>query len=199
MEDPRVTELLECIDDVDDSGKPTKLAQIAKRVEGYLESIEETRNELKTFRSEIEKLESRAETLSALLQDRNSAKLDLTDEAQDAAVRAALATNSSGATLRKTADSKLKALKQFEGDFTQAEKRLKEVNRALESRRQRLVDSRNVIARNMNVIDSLLQAADIEWPQHYAEEGGAEGGQSKGASVRRRRRGRRRVVRRRAS
>ena len=204
MEDPRISELLECIDDVDDDGNPTKLALIAKRVQGYVDIVTKLREDLIAYHKDVESLETRAENLQQLLQDRSTLKDDISEDAQQAAVKAAFSNSSRGAALRKDAAEKQDGLRQFKNDFGNEEKRLAEVMRALESRRERMLETRDQIARRMNIIDALLQRAEIEWPAYFFEENDrmkAEARQAAPSGLRRRRRGRgrRRVVRRRAS
>ena len=201
MEDPRIAELLECIDDVDELGAPTKLALIAKRVQSYVDIVAKLREELASFHTEVESLETRAENLSQLIEDRKTLKSDISEMAQEAAVKAAFSMSSRGAALRKDAAEKHHNLQEFQGDFANDQKRLKEVMRALDSRRERLQETRDQIARRMNIIDALLQRAEIEWPAYFFEENDrlkAAARQGQPAPLRRRR-GRRRVVRRRAS
>lgn len=202
MEDPRIAELLEYVDAVDKEGNPTPLALIARRVKTYLEAVQKLRVDLSGYHSKVESFETRAENLSKAMEDRKSQRGDLNLEAQEAAVRAAFSTTSRGVHLRKEAEAKHRDLKQFDQDFEQNSKRLKEVMRALENNRKMMVETRDQIARRMNIVDALLQRAEIEWPSYYMEENKRtkKPGQA-GQPLRRRRRApaRRVVVRRRAS
>ena len=201
-EDPRIDELMEYLDSVDAKGEPTSIALIAKRVASYAEVVGGLREQLDASHSAIEELESRAENLATHLNERNSLRDDITLMAQDAAIKASFSTTSArGAQLRKDGASKQKELRQFESDLAVDEKRFKELNRALESGRIRLMEMRDQIARRMNIIDALLQRAEVDWPSYFFEENrrlkSAKGAAKAVVRPAARGRGRRRVVRRR--
>ncbi len=195
---------MDYLDAVDEDGQPTSIALIARRVRSYLDVVENLRAELEEHHESASDLEVRADNLKRRVEERESLRGDITDMAQTAAMKATFATTSGrGTQLRNEAVEKRKDLQQFEKDYAEDEKRLKEVMRALEGQQTRMMETRDQIARRMNIIDALLQRAEIEWPAYFFEEnkrlksskGGEEGA---GAPlVRRRGRGRRRVVRRR--
>ena len=201
MEDPRIDELMEFLDSVDEDGQPTSIALIARRVSSYMEIISKLREELDEYHSSVEDLEIRRDNLAKRMDERKSLREDITQNAQDAAAKAAFSTTSRGALLRKEAAEKRRELKQFEGDYVDDEKRFREVTKALDNGKSRLMDIRDQIARRMNIIDALLQRAEIEWPSYFFEENdrlkAAKGLEGELARPGQRRRGRRRVVRRR--
>jgi chromosome segregation ATPase len=203
MEDPRIDELLEHVDAVDENGELTSIALIARRVSSYLEIVENLREELGDYHSSVSDLEQRAENLAMSIHERTSIRGDITEQAQTTAMKAAFSiTTASGAQLRKEATEKRENLAQFEADFAHDQARLKEVTKALESKQSRLMETRDQIARRMNIIDALLQRAEIEWPSYFFEENerlkarqhGTTGSQTRHAP---KRRSHRRVIRRR--
>lgn len=171
MEDPRIDELLEHLDAVDENGELTSIALIARRGYSYLEIIENLRAELRDYHTSVSDLEQRAENLTQTISERSKLRADITDLAQTAAMKAAFSTTTArGAQLRKEASDKRKDLSQFEEDLAHDQARLKEVTRALEGKQARLMETRDQIARRMNIIDALLQRAEIEWPAYFFEE-----------------------------
>lgn len=203
MEDPRIEELMDYIDSVDDSGQPTAVALIAKRVASYLEVVDDLRDQLSEAHGAVEDLEDRASNISIRLKERDGLRVDITDQAQTAAMKVAYTTTTGrGAQLRQDAAEKHRALQQFEAEYAEDQKRYKEVMRARTSREERLLDLRDQIARRLNIIDALLQRAEIEWPSYFFDENERIKARKKSAtssSTRRRsgRGGRRRVIRRR--
>ncbi len=203
MDDPRIDELMEYVDAVDENGEPTSMAMIARRVATYVESVTESRDQISALHSDVETLETRADSLSAKVEEQKSHHDELAQNAQVAARLATTALNTGqGARLRKDAVEKRKILDQYEGELAEGEKRLSEVMRALQARRQTLVETRDQIARRMNTIDALLKRAEIEWPQYTLDENKRlkGSGSSESSAVRRRRpvgRGRKRIIRRR--
>ena len=205
IDDPRIDELMEFIDSVDDNGEPTSIALIARRVASYLEVVKGLRQELDESHASVLELEGRAENLATRLEERESLSADITLMAQDAAIKAAFSSSGSrSAQLRKDVAQKQSDLKQFQADYDEDSKRLVEVKRALNTRHTRLIEARDQIARRMNIIDALLQRAEIEWPSHFFEENSriksAHGGSGNAAArpaPKGRSRARRRVVRRR--
>ena len=194
-EDPRIDELLAHMDDVDEKGEPTLLALIARRVDSYEESIEKLREELEGYHGAVSSLETRAQNLAASISERDSIRVDLTSEAQEYAVRAAMSASSSrGAALRNEAEEKRTRLRQFEEEQSRDTRRLRETTRALEASSEKLTATRDQIARRMNIIDSLLQRAEIEWPNYYLDEAKKNKAQGSVAQPRRRRRGRGRRI-----
>ena len=202
-EDPRIDELMEYLDSVDENGEPTSIALIAKRVTSYLKVVEGLREELDAGHAAIEQLEERADNLSTRLAERNSLRDDITLMAQSAAVKASFSTTSSkAAQLRGEAAEKQKNLRQFESEYEIDTKRYNEVSRLLESGQARLMETRDQIARRMNIIDALLQRAEIDWPAYFFEENRRLKSAKTGARVvrpasRGSGRGRRRIIRRR--
>ena len=203
MDDPRIEELMEYAGTVDENGDPTSMALIAQRVGSYMEVVDELREQVTALHSDVEQLETRADNLSEQTDGQKARREELAEAAQVAAGRASGAVNTGhGARLRKEAAERKRLLDQFDAEFNEGEKRLAEVMKALQSRRQRLVETRDQIARRMNTIDALVKRAEIEWPEYTLDEnkrikGSAGSGQP---MVRRRRSGgsgRRRVVRRR--
>jgi predicted nucleic acid-binding Zn-ribbon protein len=171
MEDPRIDELLQHVDAVDENGEPTSIALIARSVSSYLEAVENLREELQDYHSSVSSLEQRAENLTQSINKRSTLRGDITDMAQTAAMQAAFSTTTArGAQLRKDANEKRKNLTQFEDDFAKDQARLKEVMRAIQGKQARLMETRDQIARRMNIIDALLQRAEIEWPSYFYEE-----------------------------
>lgn len=196
---------MEFIDSVDDNGEPTSIALIARRVASYLEVVKGLRQELDESHASVLELEGRAENLATRLEERESLSADITLMAQDAAIKAAFSSSGSrSAQLRKDVAQKQSDLKQFQADYDEDSKRLVEVKRALNTRHTRLIEARDQIARRMNIIDALLQRAEIEWPSYFFEENSriksAHGGSGNAAArpaPKGRSRARRRVVRRR--
>lgn len=205
MNDPRIEELMEYEDTVDENGGPTSMALIARRVGSHVEVIDELREQVTKLHSDVETLEARADNLSEQVEGQRARHDELVEAAQVAASRASAAVNTGhGARLRKDAAEKKQVLDQFELEFGDAEKRLNETLRALQSRRQRLIETRDQIARRVNTIDALVKRAEIEWPEYTLDENkrlkGGSGTPSRQPTVRRRRgsgSGRRRIVRRR--
>lgn len=202
-DDPRISELLEYLDTVDEHGEPTSIALIAKRVTSYLKVVEGLREELDESHAAIDQLEERAYNLSTRLAERNSLRDDITLMAQSAAVKASFSTTSSkAAQLRSEAFEKKQNLQQFEAEYQVDQKRFAEVNRLLESGQARLMETRDQIARRMNIIDALLQRAEIDWPAYFFEENrrlksAKSGGRVVRPASRGSGRGRRRIIRRR--
>lgn len=204
MEDPRIEELMDYIDAVDDSGEPTSIALIARRVSSYLDVIDELRKELDTHHEDVERFELQAANLSERLQERDSIGSTISEEAQNAAMRAAYTTTAGrGAQLRDDAAQKHKAFKQFETDYEEDMKRYKAAMRGLDTKQERLMEVRDQVARRLNIVDALLQRAEIEWPSYFFDENErikAKKNSGNVSSVRRRSGrggGRRRVIRRR--
>ena len=203
LEDPRIDELMDHIDDVDEHGEPTSIALIARRVDAYLDVVDDLREDLAKHHKFVEDLEERASNLRSTLLERDTLRGDITDQAQTAAMKAAVAiTTAQGAQLRQDAMEKQKALKQFEADYARDEQRYKEAMRALESRHLLVMETRDQIARRMNIIDALLQRAEIDWPSYFFEENERLKAKNKTATSSTRRRGgrgrgRRRIIRRR--
>ncbi len=172
MEDPRVAELMDYTDAVDEDGNLTSIALIARRVEGYLDGITELRQELDAGHSTIEELEVRAANLRKTLAERDELRDEMEEDAQTAIVKSAApsATSAREATLRKEAMEKQQALSQFDADYDVDRRRLDEAMRALEGRLARQAELREQIARRMNIVDALLQRAEVEWPSYYFDE-----------------------------
>lgn len=170
MEDPRIVELMEHADSVGENGEPTAIAMIARRVKAYMGEVETLRKQLNEHHASVQDLEKRRENLAARMEERKNVREDISISAQDAIVKAALSSTSTGATHRKEAAEKQQQLKQFMADYATDEKRFKEMNRALESGRARLMEARDQIGRRMNIVDALLQRAEIEWPTYFFEE-----------------------------
>ncbi len=192
---------MDYLDAVDDEGEPTPIALIARRVEFYLDVIDDLRSELSEHHHDVDELEVRASNLKKSLQEREGIRAQITEESQVAAAKAAVAVSTGqGATLRKDAAEKKRALDQFETDYEQDERRYKSALRALDSKQARLMEVRDQIARRLNIVDALLQRAEIEWPSYFFDENERIKAKKKAATIspsRRRGRGRRRIVRRR--
>lgn len=202
MEDPRIEELMDYIDAADDAGEPTAIALIARRVESYLEVVAELRVELDEHHKAADDLEARASNLAVSLKERELLRNDITDAAQTAVMRVALTTSTGRATqVKKEAAEKQRALQQFEADYENDDRRYKAALRALDGKQARLMELRDQVARRMNIIDALLQRAEIEWPSYFFDENERMKAKKSAASstVRRRpsRGGRRRIIRRR--
>lgn len=171
MEDPRIEELMDYIDAVDENGDPTKIALIARRVDSYLEVVAGLRVELDEHHESVNELEERAANILERLQERDTVRIDITEVAQTAAMRASYVTTTGrGAQLRQDAAQKHKDLRQFEADYADDDRRYKEAMRALSSKQERLMEMRDQIARRMNIVDALLQRAEIEWPAYFFDE-----------------------------
>ena len=123
MQDPRIEELMDYIDAVDENGELTSIARIARRVSSYLEIVDELRSDLDEQHGAVEELEVRGGNLTDSLQQRDLLRDELTELAQTAAVKAAVTTVSSGRSvqLRNEAAEKQKELKQFEADYDEDE------------------------------------------------------------------------------
>lgn len=204
MDDPRIQELMAYADSVDENGEPTSVALIARRVSSYMEVVEQLREQVTTLHSDVEKLEATADNLSEKVEQQKERHEELIEQARVTATRASSAVNTGhGARMRKEAAEATQQLEQFEVGYAEEQKRLQEVLKALQARRQRLIETRDQIGRRMNIIDALLQRAEIEWPDYLLEENDrlkGKGQQTAGNVVplrRRRGRGRTRVVRRR--
>lgn len=201
MEDPRITVLMERLDDLDEDGKSTVLAQLARRIRTYSLDVEKLRNDLKDYHEQNKGLESSAESLTASIEERESLRDDLTLDAQEAATQAAVSrTVARGAQLQETAAKKRSELDQFEVDIKKDRRRLKDASGALSGARESVIDSRNRIAQRLGVIDALLHRADIEWPAYFYEEAEAHRQRKQAAAaptVVRRRPKRRLIIRRR--
>ncbi len=193
---------MDYIDAVDDEGEPTSIALIARRVESYTEVIDELRDELQEHHEAVDELEIRASNLMKSLQEKDGLRGEITQAAQVSAMKAAMATTSGmSAQLRNAARQDQRALDQFEADYAQDETRYKSALRALDGKQQRLMEVRDQIARRLNIVDALLQRAEIEWPSYFFDENERIKAKKKStaAPVARRRsgRGRRRIIRRR--
>ncbi len=159
------------LDAADDSGEPTSIALIARRVESYLEVVNSLREELDGQHAAIDDLEVRAINLSNLLEERASLRDDIVLMAETAATKASFASTAGrGAELRNNAAEKRKNLQEFEAKYAEDERRKKEVMRALETGQTKMMETRDQISRRMNIIDALLQRAEIEWPSYFFDE-----------------------------
>ncbi len=201
MDDPRIEELMEFIDSVDGNGEPTALALMARRVESHLKVVEELKEELASEHKPVAELEARASNLSQSLAERESMRDQIQEEAQTAAVKASVAsTTARAAALRKTAEEKQNALSQFDKDLEEEQLRYRRAIRALESKQKQLTQVREQISRRMNILDALVQRAEMEWPAHFFGENERMKAQKQRGSApprRRRRSGSRRIVMRR--
>jgi hypothetical protein len=159
--DPRIPALLERLKEVDPEGRPTQAAMLAQRVRGYLVEIQGLRKDLAHLATEINDMDGRASVLSERLNERGASEADLRYEAQDAAVRAAMAgSGSASASLHKRAAEHRRRVNEFEKDLQGDRERLAAVQSALKLKREAERSKRELIARRMNTIDALLNTAE---------------------------------------
>jgi chromosome segregation ATPase len=206
MIDPRFKEVLEFIDELDAEGVPTIRAKIAIKIQAYAQDVDDLRKELAILESDIGELKATVDAQDIALHEQASRKTDLVNEAQDAAVRAAMSgTGGGSARLRRQAQDTRDRIAEFTKDYEDDSTRLAQSKISLNSKNQAIKDQRDTIVRRLNTMSSLADRAGVEFgtemmePPPQARQAQRAPAARPGARVMRRRPRRVRVVRRRAS
>jgi chromosome segregation ATPase len=206
MIDPRFKEVLEFIDELDAEGVPTIRAKIAIKIQAYAQDVDDLRKELAILESDIGELKATVDAQDIALHEQASRKTDLVNEAQDAAVRAAMSgTGGGSARLRRQAQDTRDRIAEFTKDYEDDSTRLAQSKISLNSKNQAIKDQRDTIVRRLNTMSSLADRAGVEFgtemmePPPQARQAQRAPAARPGARVMRRRPRRVRVVRRTAS
>ena len=206
MIDPRFKEVLEFIDELDAEGVPTIRAKIAIKIQAYAQDVDDLRKELAILESDIGELKATVDAQDIALHEQASRKTDLVNEAQDAAVRAAMSgTGGGSARLRRQAQDTRDRIAEFTKDYEDDSTRLAQSKISLNSKNQAIKDQRDTIVRRLNTMSSLADRAGVEFgtemmePPPQARQAQRAPAARSGARVMRRRPRRVRVVRRTAS
>jgi chromosome segregation ATPase len=206
MIDPRFKEVLEFIDELDAEGVPTIRAKIAIKIQAYAQDVDDLRKELAILESDIGELKATVDAQDIALHEQASRKTDLVNEAQDAAVRAAMSgTGGGSARLRRQAQDTRDRIAEFTKDYEDDSTRLAQSKISLNSKNQAIKDQRDTIVRRLNTMSSLADRAGVEFgtemmePPPQARQAQRAPAARPGARVMHRRPRRVRVVRRRAS
>jgi chromosome segregation ATPase len=172
MEDPRIEELLEHLDETDADGRPTRMAQFAQKVQTYLDEITELRKELDAASRDVVDMESRVASMESQIKDKESLQADLLYEAQDAAVRAAMAGTAGGAAaMLKMVEEKRQRLADFEAHYSGEKTRLERLKVSVATKRSVIRKNRDLIALRINTITNLLDRASQLEPELGAAPG----------------------------
>lgn len=164
MIDPRFEEVLNFIEEVDEDGVPTVRAKIAHKIQAYAQDVDDLRKELATLEDSIGDLQAAVDSQDVALAEQSKRKIDLVNEAQDAAVRAAMSGSGGGsARLRKIALATRERIAEFEKDFAADSNRLAESQVSLDARKQAIKDQRGSIVRRLNTMSSLADRAGVEF------------------------------------
>jgi chromosome segregation ATPase len=137
MIDPRFKEVLEFIDELDAEGVPTIRAKIAIKIQAYAQDVDDLRKELAILESDIGELKATVDAQDIALHEQASRKTDLVNEAQDAAVRAAMSgTGGGSARLRRQAQDTRDRIAEFTKDYEDDSTRLAQSKISLNSKNQ---------------------------------------------------------------
>lgn len=164
MLDPRFKEVLEFIDELDDDGVPSTRAKIALKIKAYGDQVDIQRKELVKIEEEVGDLQANSDALAIALDEMTARKNELVSEAQDAAVRAAMAaTGGASAQFRKLAQETRSRIAEFEKDYEQDSARLAQSQASLVAKKQAVKDQRGNIVRRLNTMSSLAERAGLEF------------------------------------
>ncbi len=156
-EDPRIEELMERLNDKGPDGAPTRAAQFAQKIKGYLFEIAELRAGLDQAAKDLTDMESRSASMESQMKERDSLRADLVYEAQDAAVRAAMSGSSGGAaTLLKQVQEKRQKLADFDAHYSGEKTRYERLLASVSTKGTILRKNRDLIALRLNTISALL-------------------------------------------
>ena len=167
MRDPRIDELLELIGEVDSTGKPTRGANMARRVNDYLVEIEKLRSEVEIATRQVVYLSGREQAMR-----QSAASVNETSGANALAPR----------------------LDEMEHDFDYQRERLETVSSNLKARQSMVKNTQQLISARINAVQQILDTFSSSTPAELSsDEGSSDGAPVKRKKIVRRRR----VVRRR--
>lgn len=134
MRDPRIDELLEYLDETTSRGTPTRQAEMAGKVQGYLYEIEKLRSEVEVANRQVVALAAREASLKqSMAAHGNSAKL---------------AAGGGGASL----------MVDDEPEFEYVRERLEAVTSNLQARRQFVKHTQDLLAARVNEVQKILDS-----------------------------------------
>ena len=168
MLDPRFTQVLEFIDELDGDGIPTTRAKIALKIQAYSQDVADLKSDLLILEQEVGELLETVAALEIAHEEQSGQKTLLVAEAQDASVNAAMA-GSGAARLRKVAEETRARIVEFEKDFEQDTARLADARISLESKQRAIKDQRGGIVRRLNTMSSLAERAGLEFGKEMFE------------------------------
>jgi SMC interacting uncharacterized protein involved in chromosome segregation len=132
MRDPRVDELLEYLDETTSRGVPTRQAEMAAKVQGYLFEIEKLRSEVEVANRQVVALAAREATLR-----------------QSMAARNGVSTVAVGGASLMADD---------EPEFEFVRERLEAVSSNLQARRQFVKHTQDLLAARVNEVQKILDS-----------------------------------------
>ncbi|MDA1280151.1 MAG: hypothetical protein O3B95_08970 [Chloroflexi bacterium] len=167
MRDPRIDELLGLIGEVDSAGKPTRGANLARRVNDYLVEIEKLRSEVEIATRQVVYLAGRERAMR-----QSSTSISATSGANALAPR----------------------FDEMEHDFEYQRERLETVSSNLKARQSMVKNTQQLISARINAVQQILDTYSSSSPADLSsDEGSGDGAALKRKKIVRRRR----VVRRR--
>jgi len=132
MRDPRVDELFEFLDETTPRGAPTRQAEMAGKVQGYLLEIEKLRSEVEVANRQVVALAAREATLKQSMAARNGAS--------------------------KVAVGGASLMADDEPEFEFVRERLEAVSSNLQARRQFVKHTQDLLAARVNEVQKILDS-----------------------------------------
>ncbi|MEX0763344.1 MAG: hypothetical protein WD333_13030 [Dehalococcoidia bacterium] len=158
MRDPRIDELLEKLDETDDQGNPTRRAEMAERVKGYLTEVEKLRAEIEIATRQVVYLTGREQDMKIQIEERAEDRKALINDVQDAKIESVVLRADGPPSLEKRIQASKERLVEVEQDFEYQRERLETVTGTLRARRRFVKSTQDLIAMRMNGIQQILEA-----------------------------------------